>query len=77
MKVNQWLADRIMPWASRHATVWPSMSAEHGSLLAELKNEHVVVAQFRLALERIADEESDIDGARQIAGGILSRYGSR
>lgn len=37
------LADLILPWAARHATVWPSTHAQHGALLngmAELEAEN-------------------------------------
>lgn len=31
--VVRWLADRLMPWAARNATVWPSQHATHKVLM--------------------------------------------
>lgn len=60
------IANLLMPWVARNAMVWLSTHAMQAKLLAEVKS-------LCAALERIAEEESDIDGAREIARGALSR----
>lgn len=45
--VKRWVADLVMPWAARHATVWPSTHAQLGVHLGEKKELFAEVERLR------------------------------
>jgi hypothetical protein len=52
------LADALMPWASAHASVWPSQDATHRVLMKARNDEQ---AQARYLVGRLHDVLRDVD----------------
>jgi hypothetical protein len=44
--VIRWLADLVMPWAARHAHVWPSQHAGNKIIFEQLKAAHSTVVEI-------------------------------
>lgn len=51
--LNRRLADRILPWASANAHVWPSQHAVQESLLADLKKLHQEHEALKVSYEHL------------------------
>jgi hypothetical protein len=57
-KLRERLADALMPWVARHASVWPSQHATHRVLMETRRDEY---AAARYLVGRMHDALLDVD----------------
>jgi hypothetical protein len=57
--IRQRIADVILPWASAHASVWPSQHATHAELWDEMSKTYRVVKEARLYGEKMQRDRDE------------------
>lgn len=57
------VADVLMPWAARHASVWPSQHATHGVLLDQMREVEGRRRDGVYLVGRLHDALRDVDPA--------------